>query len=83
MIITTAIGENACPLYSPRPTEWSNGTKSDVLCFSNRFAYHNWSIDQRISQQGRIYAVIFFLFKIAKFKTHRNNKRNTVTIVII
>ncbi|KAI9004818.1 hypothetical protein CLU79DRAFT_841233 [Phycomyces nitens] len=31
MIITAVVGAEACSLYSPRPTEWSNGTKSDVI----------------------------------------------------
>ncbi|RCH88251.1 hypothetical protein CU098_009168 [Rhizopus stolonifer] len=31
MIVTTVVGENARSLYTPKPTEWANGTKSDIV----------------------------------------------------
>ncbi|KAG1167558.1 hypothetical protein G6F47_001588 [Rhizopus delemar] len=31
MIVTTVVGENARSLYTSKPTEWPNGTKSDIV----------------------------------------------------
>ncbi|KAI7884495.1 uncharacterized protein EV154DRAFT_28027 [Mucor mucedo] len=35
MVTTTFIGPTAASMYSPRPTEWADGSKSDVVYVSN------------------------------------------------
>lgn len=34
-MLTFCVGPNAASMYSPRPTEWAGGSKSDIIYVSN------------------------------------------------